>query len=295
MNINTSIRAFKHSDKYLKATLKTAKVLKPVKTVAHRYGPEILTGVGITSGIGTVVLASKATLELESLVDIARANIQNAPDSKAAAKARIDGIMSIAKLYSPAATLGAVSVVSILGAHGIMRKRNVALAAAYKALDASFNEYRKRVVAELGEEKDFEFRQGMETKERTRNGEKVQVTTVDPNKHSVYARYFDELSTEWSKQPEYNLVLLRSKQNYWNDRLQIDGFVFLNDVYEDLGLERTQAGQMVGWSLKHANSDGYIDFNIYDFSSQKAREFVNGKERSILLDFNVDGVIINDI
>jgi hypothetical protein len=68
--------------------------------------------------------------------------------------------------------------------------------------------------------------------------------------------------------------------------------VFLNEVYEGLGMERCQMGQHVGW-LKAGRSrgDGFIDFGIYDIFDESKRAFVNGFEPVALLDFNVDGPI----
>ena len=73
--------------------------------------------------------------------------------------------------------------------------------------------------------------------------------------------------------------------------------MFLNDVYDQLGIPRSRAGQVVGWIYDELNPniDNYIDFGIYDLYKEGSRDFVNGYERTILLDFNVDGPILNNI
>jgi hypothetical protein len=88
-----------------------------------------------------------------------------------------------------------------------------------------------------------------------------------------------------------NRLFVTCQQNYLNHVLQVRGHVFLNEAYDALGLERSTAGAVVGWVMGD-NGDNYIDFGI--FEAQNAR-FVNGSERSILLDFNVDGVIYDKI
>ena len=90
-------------------------------------------------------------------------------------------------------------------------------------------------------------------------------------------------------------MYLRHQQNYANELLRSRGYVFLNDVYDMLGIRRTKAGQIVGWVYdeKNPNIDNYIDFGIYNVHYEGARDFVNGFECSILLDFNVDGPIID--
>jgi hypothetical protein len=69
--------------------------------------------------------------------------------------------------------------------------------------------------------------------------------------------------------------------------------VFLNEVYDMLGAKRTRAGAVMGWFYDKEGkySDNYIDFGIFDIHNEKACDFVNGIEKSIILDFNVDGRI----
>lgn len=313
--LTTALTQVKNSERYRKGLLASSKVLAPVNKIAHRHGPEILTGVGIVGGITAAVLGARATLRLEPVIDEMRENLSNVKELKrlSVEVAEVDeytpqdiardrtaayakGTIQIVKLYAPAVSLGIASITCVLAAHGIMRRRNVALAAAYSAVEKSFSAYRKRVSDELGEEKDRDFARGFTEVEKTdkKTGEKTTVTTSDPNGISQYARFFDEGSSSWSKTPDYNLFFLKSQQNYFNDKLQSYGYVFLNEVYEALGLPRTQAGAVVGWILQKGN-DNYVDFGIYDFDNDRKRQFVNGKERAILLDFNVDGVIFDKI
>lgn len=276
--------------------------------VLKKYSPEILTTVGIAGMVGTVVLASKATLKLHPVVEKIREEKANADYSaeeqiqqtgsydkqahtKAVAKVYVHGAVEVTKIYGPAITLGISSIACIVAAHGIMQRRTVAIAAAYKALETSFVEYRKRVIEVIGEKKEEDLRLGREVNEITdENGKTKKVTTVNPIGISPYARFFDELSDNWSKTPEYNLLFLKAQQNYANDLLHARGHLFLNEVYDMLGVPRSQAGQVVGWVISK-DGDNFVDFGIYDHASEKAHAFVNGYERSILLDFNVDGVI----
>lgn len=112
--------------------------------------------------------------------------------------------------------------------------------------------------------------------------------------YSQYARFFDESSPYWHSDPEYNLMFLRIKQENANARLKSQGYLFLNDVYAMLGIPRTKSGQLVGWvyDSENVNGDNYVDFGLYD---ENNRQFVNEFKRSILLDFNVDGLIFDKI
>lgn len=295
-------------------TLKTsgANLLGRSGLIIKKYSPEILTTVGIAGMVGTTILASRATLKLHPVVEEIREEKANADyaaeqqiletgtydkkeHTKAVARVYVHGAVEVSKIYGPAITLGLGSIACIIAAHGIMQRRTVAIAAAYKALETSFVEYRKRVIEVLGEKKEEDLRLGREVKEITdENGKTKKVTTLNPVGISPYARFFDELSDNWSKTPEYNLLFLKAQQNYANDLLHARGHVFLNEVYDMLGVPRSQAGQVVGWVISK-DGDNFIDFGMYDHASENAHAFVNGYEKSILLDFNVDGVIYDQI
>ena len=111
---------------------------------------------------------------------------------------------------------------------------------------------------------------------------------------SQFARWFDDGSPCWTKNSEYNMALLKTKQQYCNDLLRIKGQLFLNDVYDTLGFPRTKAGQMVGWVYDEKNpiGDNFVDFDIYN---ERNADFINGYTSSCILDFNVDGNILDYI
>lgn len=264
------------------------------------YSPEILMFGGIGLGVATVYLACKGTLKLEDTLDECKEDISEARETsekKELTKAYASSAAKVARVYSPAAATGMLSVACILTGHHILRKRELAVAAAYKVLDDSFKSYKKRVAEKYGEEIEKKIRHGVEEKEfeveeETKDGKKKtkkvkkEVVTMP----SVYAKFFDEGSPDWSSSPEQNLYFLKHQQNYANDLLQARGHVFLNEVYDMLGIPRSEAGCVVGWSLK-SDGDHYVDFGIYDIQREASRDFVNGYESAILLDFNVDGVI----
>lgn len=108
---------------------------------------------------------------------------------------------------------------------------------------------------------------------------------------SVYARCFDEGCYGWQKSAEYNLTFLKHAMQYANDMLKNKGHVFLNEIYDMLGIPRSKAGQIVGWRLNGPNSDNFIDF---DLDAPRNANFINGKTNVVLLDFNVDGPILDD-
>lgn len=294
--------------------------------VLKKYSPEILTAAGVIGTVGSTVLACKATLKVEDILDEAKkkSNLINAVHdgeievdaeytdkdySKDLLVNRTQTAVKLVKLYGPAITLGALSITAILGGQHILRKRNVVIMAAYKLCEESFNNYRSRVKDELGEEKDRQFYYGIteetvKEKVKSKDGKTKTVTKkvekTPDHLCSQYARFFDEANPNWDKSPEQNMYFLKMVQNQMNDKLQARGHVFLNEVYDALGFDRSEAGQFVGWIRNRDNtameaSDGYIDFGIFDGKNYAKRAFVNGDERSILLDFNVDDGMIYDL
>jgi hypothetical protein len=312
--------------KLTKITTGLSKMTGRTGLVLKKYSPEILLVVGITGTVASAVMACRATLQVEEVLDRHRTKIDKIGEcwekvedgeisldeysekdhKKDLTVAYVQTAVDFVKLYGPAVTLGVASIACVVGGHGIMKKRNVALVAAYKAVEEGFNSYRQRVRDEYGEETDYMFKNGLraETVTETEVGEdgkskkvkKTKLNSDDTNGLSVYARFFDESCSQWTKTPEYNFMFLRAQQNYFNDMLKVRGHVFLNGVYDALGIPRSSAGAMVGWVMrKDGEGDNFIDFGIFDGDRQKTRDFVNGYERSILLDFNVDGVIYDMI
>lgn len=274
--------------------------------VAQKHSPTILFVGGIVGIVGATALACRATLKLEDVVreaeeahEYARSQSVKKDRNRDHAYINAKTVVKVTKLYAPAVGLGVISVGALTGSHVVLSRRNVAVTAAYGALERGFNEYRKRVVDDVGEDKDREYRYGYEVREiieETDTGPQPKmIKTVRREDPSVYARFFDETCPSWEPNAEYNRYFLMCQQEFFTRKLNARGHVFLNEVYDALGMERSQAGQAVGWVLtKDGSSDNYIDFGLYD-DNERARAFINGYEKSILLDFNVDGVIWDKI
>lgn len=291
----------------------------------RKHSPEILVGAGIVGVVGSAVMACKATTKLDEVLEEPKEKIEKihelmenpdiVPEGKEYTEEDgkkdltimyVQSAVKVAKLYAPAVILGTVSIAAILSGHHILRKRNFALAAAYATIDKGFKEYRGRVIERFGEELDKELKYNIKAKEieeivvnedGSETTVKKTVNVADPNAISDYARFFDDGCNGWTKDPEFNLMFLKDQQRYANDLLKTRGHLFLNEVYDMLGIPRCEAGQIVGWIYdeKHPMGDNFVDFGIYDLHNEKKRDFVNGYERTILLDFNVDGNILEMI
>ena len=285
-----------------------------------KHSPEILVVVGVVGIVSSTVMACKATTKVSDIVDEAKETIDKIHDGVENHKHTSDGEeytqeiankdlsivyvqtgLKFVKLYGPSVALGIASIGCMIGSNQILRKRNAALAAAFAAVDTSFKDYRKRLIDRFGKELDRELRFGIKAKEVEEkvvdeNGNETTVTktveVVDPNTaHDLYSIVWCEGNTGWTKNAELNKAFLIQTQNYANDRLKMNGVVTLNEVYEMLGVARTAYGQLAGWVYTEDCSagDNFIDFGIFDVNNPKACDFVNGVERSIILDFNCIG------
>jgi hypothetical protein len=278
-----------------------------------KHSPEILVVAGIAGTVVSAVLACKATTKVAEILDETKGTLDtihegmetgaingqeytNEDGKKDTVVVYAQTGMKLAKLYGPAIILGTLSVTSILASNNILRKRNVALGAAYAAIDKSFKEYRGRVIERFGEQVDTELKYGIKAKKfeeievdpETGKEKKVKKTVMvaDPNLQSDYAVYFDSKSRNYETNPDYNRMFLKAQQAFANDKLQTRGHLFLNEVLDDLDLPRTSAGQIVGWTKD--GPDGYVNFRIVEVE----RETEDGRhEPALLLDFNVEGNI----
>lgn len=291
-----------------------------------KHSPEILAVTGVIGIVTSAVMACKATTKVNDIVDEAKETIDKIHESVGKGLHTSDGEeyteeiakkdltityvqtgLKFIKLYGPAVALGVASIGCMLGSNHILRKRNIALAAALTNVATSFKEYRGRLVDRFGKDLDRELRFGIKAKEveetvTDENGKettvKKTVDVVDPNTaHSMYSIVFCEGNTGWTRNAELNKVFLIQQQNWANDKLKMNGILTLNEVYDMVGAPRTAYGQIAGWVYTDDSSigDNFVDFGIFDVNNEKACDFVNGREKSIILDFNCIGNILDYI
>lgn len=286
--------------------------------VVKKYSPEILLGVGIAGGVAATVLACKATLKAQAVTEEFHHDMSIINDAKAIAMQSEDPTIypeesetqdkvraftkagvDMAKLYAPAVGIGVAAISCVLASHGIMKRRQVAVIAAFSLIQESFANYRRRVVEDAGIEKDGQYRYG-KTKEtvaeKDETGKTVSTEKSEPSPAYVtgtdYARNFDESNHNYRPDLEMNVYFIKAVQNYLNDQLRINGHVFLNDAYRQLGFPDSKAGSIVGWVYEAHDGDGdnYIDLKLHSHENMSGRSIP-----SLLVDFNVDGIIFDMI
>jgi len=315
--------------------MKKTDVLNTVSRTFHKVGftlkkhsPEILLVTGIVGGVTSAVMACKATTKVGAILEETKNQVEELRDfsendelkqkylekygeefteqdhKKELAAVYAKTGLEFVKLYGPSIALGALSIGCIFTSHNIINKRYLASAAAYTAVDSAFKDYRKNVVERFGKELDKELKYNIKSKEIkevivNEDGTESTVTktvpVANPGYVSEFTICFDETCDGWNRDAELNKAFLTQTQNWANDKLRSQGHLFLNEVFDMLGKDRTRAGNIVGWVYdpNGENSDGYVDFGIFDIHDEQKRNFVNGLEKSIWLDFNVDGNVLD--
>ena len=292
---------------------KVGRTVNKIGFSLKKHSPEILVVSGVIGAVASTVMACKATLKVNDILEEHKETmdkIYEAPTDDPQVYSEDDKkkdtvivytqtAVKLVKLYGPAVILGTLSVSSILASNNILRKRNAALAAAYAAIDRSFAEYRNRVVERFGEEVDHQLRYNVKAQEieetivDEKGKEKKVKKTVevaDPNAESIYQKYFTRTNPNWENDSDFVETFLRMQQNYANDLLRANGHLTLNKVYDMLGFQDTKAGMVVGWvyDLDHPNGDNYVEFNVKKVHLPNER---GGLEEAYAIDFNVDGNI----
>lgn len=306
--------------------MKNLAIMKSVSGMTSRIGfqmkrhsPEILLVSGILSGIGCTIMACKATLRAVPVVESAKEKVTEIRELKAKpqseelakegnkllAQAYMKMALDVGLLYAPALFMGSVSVTCLLSSNNILRKRNASLAAAYATIAGTFKDYQARVREKIGEEaerdicydiRDDEVEETIVNEKGKEKKVKKTVKASHMDNMSSYARFFDNGCEGWDENPEYSLMFLRAQEKFCNDKLEAQGYLFLNDVYELFGIPKTEAGQVVGWIYNkdgNPNGDNYVDLGLYNTKSRNARDFVNGYENVFIIDPNVDGPILD--
>lgn len=292
--------------------------------IIKKNSPEILLAVGIVGFVGTVVTACKATLHADEVLDYHKRKMKDIHDAKEIVDQDPDGELEydnqlyrqdigfqylkttgkMVKLYAPTIALGALSLACILTSRNIMQKRYLGVLAAYNGVAAAFDEYRKRVKDEYGEELDRHFRYGTtydtltevtidENGKKTKEKTKVELTDQTLIRKDNTCRFFDSNNPNWDQNPSFSMMFLKGQQNILNDLLHTRGHLFLNEVYDALGFEHSPEGAVLGWIS--GEGDDYVDFGLYDPDKDSVRRFVNSTDNIILLEFNHDGVIYDKI
>ena len=297
---------------------------------AKKYAPELMIGSGI-AGFGATIFATvKATNKTNDLIEereISIKAIENAHDNldedqyneneyyKDLKEANSRAKWGIVRAWAPVATLGGASVISVLGGYRILNGRYVATAAAYKLAESTLERYRNNVVERFGKDTDYEMLHSIKAEElekaRKEQAENKEIEADNKRKRfgkkrkktaysDIYNNIFDEYSDRWQRYwtPEQVLHYLKTKQNELNDRLKINKHLFVNEVNDALGFDRTPEGQVTGWIITRSNPDSYVSLGIDEMPEEELRQILSthrNEDIRVKIRLNPDGLIYNMI
>lgn len=279
-----------------------------------KHAPTILSVTASAGVIATGYLAWKAGTRFEDVEgrdwDRRKECLKNAdtiPDEdvpKIERKNRILFILDTVRTVAPAAIVGAATITMIYFSNSISKKRLAAMGAAYATLQTAFDGYKRTMVEALGKESVEKILKpklpnvGKSAEEILSSDNKSDAANVaDAVVNSLkalspYARIIaEESSTCWDPNEDYTSQNLAAVQLWANRRLERKGHLFLNEVFDQLGLSRTREGAVVGW-LKNGEGDNYVSFGDFDASIYRVpSDDYTRVDSNFIVDFNVDGVI----
>ena len=283
-----------------------------------KHAPTILSVTASAGVIATGYLAWKAGTRFEDVEgrdwDRRKECLRNAdiiPDEdvpKIERKNRILFILDTVRTIAPAAIVGAATITMIYFSNSISKKRLAAMGAAYATLQTAFDGYKRTMVEALGKESVDKILKpklpnvGKSAEEILSSDNKSDAAHVsDAVVNSIkalspYARIIaEESSTCWDPNEDYTSQNISAVQLWANRRLERKGHLFLNEVFDQLGLSRTREGAVVGW-LKNGEGDGYVSFGDFDASIYRVpSDSYTRVDSNFIVDFNVDGVIWDKI
>lgn len=279
-----------------------------------KHAPTILSVTASAGVIATGYLAWKAGTRFEDVEgrdwDRRKECLRNAdiiPDEdvpKIERKNRILFILDTVRTVAPAAIVGAATITMIYFSNSISKKRLAAMGAAYATLQTAFDGYKRTMVEALGKESVEKILKpklpnvGKSAEEILSSDNKSDAANVSDavvnslKALSPYARIIaEESSTCWDPNEDYTSQNLAAVQLWANRRLERKGHLFLNEVFDQLGLSRTREGAVVGW-LKNGEGDNYVSFGDFDASVYRVpSDDYTRVDSNFIVDFNVDGVI----
>lgn len=296
----------------------------------RKHSPELLIAGSIASMTAAVVLAVYSTTKINKVVEPFNKKIDNIKkdlkDNNKIANKEVDvkelkkdltltygkAVLKIGALYLPSVLFMASSITCILGSHKIMKSRNLALAAAYTTLEHSYKAYRDRVKRKVGEEieekiyKDIRKEKVEEIDPETGKKKTKTVDVPHVNQDNDWNVIYDCGNTCWENDALMNFDFLMLQQDYFNEKLKRQGYLFLHDVYKDLGYttamlgeKKARASRILGWIYDPSNPkrNCYVSFGLTQPGTRVAlpevAEQIQRNEPSFWLNLNPDGDILS--
>jgi hypothetical protein len=281
------------------------KILSTIKFFGKKYAPEILLGTAAVAGTACIATSCRATIKAKKsweehqerkllIADKLQSEQITSEESKVEMRKEIVKVgLELAKEYAIPFSLYTATIGCVLGSYKIQKSRLQAISATLSAMSAAYSSLVMRLKngAENGLTAEEVLQGKFVCKVENEDGTVEEYTTTVKNPYNNPFRFrFDKYSTAWEHHHFSNECILRAEENWANTALDLNGYLFLNDVLDRLGLPKTKAGQILGWR-KDGNGDGFVDFGVVDCQTLTGAEY---DDNAFELNFNVDGDILTD-
>lgn len=213
-------------------------VLQGVEKTLKENSPQILLWLGVTCSISAIITAVPSTIKAVRIVDEKKKELHTKKLTF------WETLKSTWHCYVPTVILGATSVVCIVESASISSKRTAAIAAAYQLSESAFKEYQNQVVEKIGEKKEKEVQDNVDRK--IIQDHPLSQNTVIVTSHGK-TLCFDTLSGRYftSDIDKINKVVNELNREIVSS---IDGYVSLNQFYEELMIDQIGIGDELIWS-----------------------------------------------
>ncbi len=261
--------------------------------------PKVMLIAGVTTIVGAGVYACVQTLKVEDRVDELKDNIDHVKELKEAGEYIIDaetnetaeytptlyrkdltyayasGTWNIVKLYLPSVIATGVGIALVGGSHKVMSDRLTQTTLALTAMSDAYNQYRKNVIADQGEEADLKYRTGLETKKNLemnvidpetgelicKKEKKVDVITDVSNIASPYAIILNDCNF-WTSDATYNTQFIDSSLRLLQAQYDRDGYIYLYDIYNQFTALNSISSKAIAMSHQVGLVKGFADDDI---------------------------------
>lgn len=270
------------------------------KLALHAKSPTLLIVGGVVAMAGAAVFACKKTLEVEQVLEPHQTELEtfkNDPspgDEKSIVQLQM--ARDVAFHYAAPVGIFLLGAGMVFKGHSILQKRNAALAMAFTTLKKSFDNYRARVVSEQGHEADQRFLNGSKETIVNNHGysQRVLSRDWDESLKDPYNRVFcQETSSKWQNDLGANKHFIACQQRFAQQILNRQGYLYLSEVYDSLGIARSDVSQVCGWKITTL-PDGTRNVPVVDFGLDLPipDDWKYNQERAVFLNFNCQGPIV---
>ena len=283
------------------------KILATVKFFGKKYAPELLLGTAAVAGTACIVTSCRATIKAKKsleehqerkllIADKLQTEEITSEESKVEMRKEIVKVgLELAKEYAIPFSLYTATIGCVLGSYKIQKSRLQAISATLSAMSAAYTSLVTRLKngAEHGLTAEEVLKGKVAFPETDEDGNptgEVNVMTLKHPNNNPFKFRFDRYSTAWEHHHFSNECILKAEENWANTALELNGYLFLNDVLDRLGIPKTKAGQILGWR-KDGDGDGFVDFGVVDCQTLVGVEY---DDNAFELNFNVDGDILTD-